>query len=664
MTEQPAPAPFKGLMPFGEEDAMFFFGREIEQRIIMANLLAYPLTVLYGATGVGKSSVLRAGVAHQLHQQASRNVAESGKPLLAAAVVNNWRDPPLGTIRQAVEEALADVYPKALRRRDPKNLASALRVWAQRIEGPVLVILDQFEEYFLYQAEEDGPRSFAQVFPRIVNANDIRANILVAIREDAMTWLDRFKSTLPNLFENYLRIRHLDKASATRAITGPIEAHNAPLPPVARVMVEPALIDAVLEGVRFGRATLGTRGQGLAGRETSSEALQGYIETPYLQLVMSRVWDAELDKGSRRLRLATLRNDLGGAGHIVQTHLDTSMQTLPPEEQGIAAGVFQYLVTPSGTKFAHLVSDLSDLTKTGEDELEPVLRKLADARILRQVPPAANQADAHCYEIFHDVLARAILDWRSRYVQEQDQQRARAELAQQLREKQEEAERERREREREEQQRRLALSNGLAAMAMTQLSVDPELSVLLAVEALNQSKTPLAQDALRQSLLECRIRSVLLGHEGDVSWAAFSPDGTRIVTASQDTTARLWMAATGEPIAVLRGHTNWVWRAEFSPDGETVLTASLDDTARVWDSGTNESGRPLSAPGASGCGNGIFSRDGKTPVRWRERRTNTLGTAYLHVAALELPGFYKLAVYASKGSRRGLVTKTFKVRRR
>ncbi len=60
----------------------------------------------------------------------------------------------------------------------------------------------------------------------------------------------------------------------------------------------------------------------------------------------------------------------------------------------------------------------------------------------------------------------------------------------------------------------------------------------------------------------------------------------------------------------------------------------------------------------------IFSRDGKTPVRWRERKTNTLGRAYLHVAALELPGFYKLAVYASQAGGRGLVTRTFKVRRR
>jgi len=60
----------------------------------------------------------------------------------------------------------------------------------------------------------------------------------------------------------------------------------------------------------------------------------------------------------------------------------------------------------------------------------------------------------------------------------------------------------------------------------------------------------------------------------------------------------------------------------------------------------------------------IFSHDGRTPVRWRERSTNTLGRAYLQLATLELPGFYKLQVFASKGNHRGQVTRTFKVRRR
>ena len=59
-------SPYKGLIPYSEEDAPFFFGRDAEREIITANLMASRLTLLYGASGVGKSSVLRAGVTHHL----------------------------------------------------------------------------------------------------------------------------------------------------------------------------------------------------------------------------------------------------------------------------------------------------------------------------------------------------------------------------------------------------------------------------------------------------------------------------------------------------------------------------------------------------------------------------------------------------------------------
>lgn len=74
----------------------------------------------------------------------------------------------------------------------------------------------------------------------------------------------------------------------------------------------------------------------------------------------------------------------------------------------------------------------------------------------------------------------------------------------------------------------------------------------------------------------------LIGHEGTVRSAAFSPDGRRIVTASTDHTARLWDAASGNQLAVLRGHDRPVVAAGFSPDGTSVVTASTDDTARIW----------------------------------------------------------------------------------
>src|ERR1039458_6367169 len=64
--------------------------------------------------------------------------------------------------------------------------------------------------------------------------------------------------------------------------------------------------------------------------------------------------------------------------------------------------------------------------------------------------------------------------------------------------------------------------------------------------------------------------------------AAFSPDGRRIVTASEDHTARVWNAANGQLLANLEGHTGLVWQAAFSPDGQRVVTASFDNTARVW----------------------------------------------------------------------------------
>jgi dipeptidyl aminopeptidase/acylaminoacyl peptidase len=76
--------------------------------------------------------------------------------------------------------------------------------------------------------------------------------------------------------------------------------------------------------------------------------------------------------------------------------------------------------------------------------------------------------------------------------------------------------------------------------------------------------------------------AVLRGHEYPVTSAQFSPDGEYIVTGSEDTTARVWEALTGNEVAILCGHEGEITNAQFSPDGKYIVTASDDGMARVY----------------------------------------------------------------------------------
>ena len=105
----------------------------------------------------------------------------------------------------------------------------------------------------------------------------------------------------------------------------------------------------------------------------------------------------------------------------------------------------------------------------------------------------------------------------------------------------------------------------------------------------------------------------LKGHTGPVRSASFSPDGSRVVTASEDKTAKAWDARTGAELLTLKGHTGLVRSASFSPDGSRVLTRGQDGTAKVWDARTGA--ELLSLKGHSGpFGSASFSPDGSRIV--------------------------------------------------
>jgi len=250
--------PYVGLDYFVEEDAGLFFGRDSERKRISGNLRASRLTLLYAESGVGKSSLLRAGVSARLRRHAVRSVVERGVAGVVPVVFGSWRGDPTTDLISALEAAAG---PLAQRddvevRRD--SLDHAIEDVAASTQGIPLVILDQFEEHFLGDTGDDD--RFDAELARCVNRRDLRANFLIAIREDAYSLIgSRFKAHIPNVYANFLHLDFLDAEAARAAIVQPLAAFNERRgTDGAPVSIEPELVEAVIDQVRRGRVTMET----------------------------------------------------------------------------------------------------------------------------------------------------------------------------------------------------------------------------------------------------------------------------------------------------------------------------------------------------------------------------------------------------------------------
>jgi WD40 repeat protein len=639
-----APAsPYKGLAAFGDSDldAFFFFGRERERSVIVANLIAARLTVLYGPTGVGKSSVLRAGVVHRLRELARTNLVRTGSPELAVVVVDAWADDPRKTVLDAVAAEL-ETY-------DAGPLTETLAAWTQARDITLYLILDQFEEYFLYHdAAESGP--LGHDLPELLSRDDLRVNLLLSLREDTLAQLDAFKGRIPNLFANSLRLERLDPRSARAAIVGPIERYNELVEPNQRVSIEPALADALLDEVAAGKVDLGSAGIG----ELPEHQKDSRIEAPYLQLVLERLWEEERERPSSVLRLSTL-HELGGSEAIVRAHLERALGSLSPTQRDLAANVFNHLVTPSGTKIAHRASDLAEYAAVGKEDLVPVLGALGRERIVRAVD--GSDGGTERYEIFHDVLADAVLAWRARL--QLDHQHRAAEK------------RHRRlmkvtaaalvalalmaaitiyalaERSHARAQARRARAGQLAANAVSELDADPQHSLALAVGAAGGESSPRIEAVLRQALLAARLRRVLrVG--SDVRFVAYSHNGAHVLTGGADGVVRIWTARTGQAAITLRQGAPLI-AAEYDARGSRILTAG-GGTARLWEAAT---GRQLATLRHDGIASAVFSSDGTKVVTggadhrarvWQAADGKLLRT-------VQLPGPVQLVAMSPSGRR-------------
>ena len=106
--------PYVGLTPFSEKDAEFFFGRTADIEIVATNLRAAPLTVFYGSSGVGKSSLLNAGVVPYLRRMSTASTPPGEPPEYLLVSLRDWANDPVQGLKNRIADAVSDAVKNRL----------------------------------------------------------------------------------------------------------------------------------------------------------------------------------------------------------------------------------------------------------------------------------------------------------------------------------------------------------------------------------------------------------------------------------------------------------------------------------------------------------------------------------------------------------------------
>jgi len=350
------PDPYRGLRPFGREHEGLFFGRDAEVRALLGRLASEPLVIVTGDSGVGKSSLCRAGVLPRVGGlgqglQWTAVLATPGpRPVRAlCAVIAQALEVPEARIRQAIEDG-------------PDTAGRLLRQALGPSRGLVL-FLDQFEEVVTLSDPGEAAAVFGllQWFARAPAG----LRLLATIRVD---FLGRVAARLS---ESDLLVRHL-------YFVRPLSRER-----LREVVVRPA--------ERLG-VTFETEGLVEALVEAAAQAEGGL---PLLEFTLERLWELrDRERGcipEEALRL------LGGVHGALGRHGDEVVARMDPEVREAARRVLMRLVTTSGTRAEAGREDLCG----GDPRRERALEVLVQSRL---VTARENPPEGTTYEVAHEAL--------------------------------------------------------------------------------------------------------------------------------------------------------------------------------------------------------------------------------------------------------------------
>jgi WD40 repeat protein/DNA-binding SARP family transcriptional activator len=633
-TFTPVENPYKGLRAFGEADAADFFGRDALVGELMRALVNRRLVAVVGPSGIGKSSVVKAGLVPSLRSGA---LPGSEEWLVTDMFPGSYPYEELaaGLLRVAVERP-EDLVEELARdelgiRRIVKRILPA--------GSKLLLVVDQFEELFTLTAEDMRRRFLAGLTALAADPRSL-VRVLVTLRAD---FFDH-----PLLYPEFGELLR----AGVVAVAAPSEDELAEAieRPARRVGVryEGGLVSQIVADVRDQPGALPLLQYALtelfAARASDTLTLEGYVATGgvvgalgrraedlyarlrppaqgacrqiFLRLVGADPTAHDTRRRVRRSELRQLELDPDAVEEVLASYGEHRLLTFdrepltrtPTVEVAHEAILSQWerlhawIEERRGDLLLHrrLIDAVAEWQDTGRDpEYLPREGRLAQFEAWADATDLALTADER--EFLAEARAAADAAARRRARRRRTTLAGFAVLAAaasvlaafalvlrgQARD-----------------DARLATARQLAAAAEANLEVDPERSILLAIEAAETSRRhdgtvlPEAEQALHAALATSRVLMTVhgIGGIGVRHVVALAPDASRFVAADFDAeTASIRDAHTGKRLETLAGHTKQVLAVGVSPNGSRFATGSLDGTARLWNAATGDPGHVLPA---------------------------------------------------------------------
>ena len=393
---------YPGAQPFRDDEfsRRTFFGRDSASVALTDQILANRLVIVYAKSGLGKTSLLNAGVAPRLR--------EAGSLPLFVRVNDIQRGPlfsVLESVRAEAERQQVEYVPG-----DTTSLWSFFKTvefWRGDLLLTPVLILDQFEELFTLQSLEAREGFLSELGyllrgvappsqPKIESSageGPPSIRVVLSLREDFLGLLEEASDHIPEILDHRYRLAPLSYEMASKAITGPAAIESKDVSTRA-FRLEPEVVTSILGYLT--RSSAGARGP--AGR---------YVEPFHLQLICQRIeriaaFKQKVSSGE----IVISFKDLGGEAALAETlesFYADAIRSLPARYLRGAVRVLceQYLISPEGRRLSVEERELLRQLKLPRETLS----HLVDRRLLR----TDRRSDSTYYELSHDALVQPVL---------------------------------------------------------------------------------------------------------------------------------------------------------------------------------------------------------------------------------------------------------------